>query len=309
MSSKKRLQEEIAPYFESDTPITDVTKTGHPKSKVLFPLGRLSTAERRRFLQTEQGRAAAKTKENLSRIEDTGEYAPPRAQIAREIGLGRGTQDITDADVADLLEYIGKTEYLKRSEGGQIKPRGVGKALRGWGNKEKRQKGGQIMTKRNRMSRVGLSPAEEARAGTQSEAERRRYNKGGDVKVAGRGSKKGKPSRPKPQKPPKMFAQDGGRVLSMRELNEILKRFRDQERSGQSQEDLYRDVDDVVTEERRPPIPKAHELIKSVKRPLRRKKGGKLKQGYDARKLVRRAKGGPIGIRAALRGHGAVRKS
>ena len=266
LSSKKRLQEEIAPYFESDTPITDVTKTGHPKSKVLFPLGRLSTAQRRRFLQTEQGRAAAKTKENLSRIEDTGEYAPPREQIAREIGLGRGTQDITDADVADLLEYIGKTEYLKRSEGGQIKPRGVGKALRGWGNKEKRQKGGQIMTKRNKMSHVGLFPAEEARAGTQSEAKRteefkkkrptggyirqikpnmsyadfkkmrpdvditekgfidmrdnlgkkkqrlKKYKKGGDVKVAGRGSRKGKPSKPKPQKPPKMFAQHGGMV-------------------------------------------------------------------------------------------------
>ena len=203
---------------------------------------------------------------------------------------------------------------------------------------EGKKGGGQVMTKKNRMSRVGLSPAEEARSGTQSEAKRRRYAKGGGVTRAAK----------------TVSAQDGGRVPSMREMNEILKRFRDQERSGQSQEDLYRDVDDVVTEARKPPIPKmrrirsartpqkAHELIKSVKRPLRRKKGGKLKQGYDARedeqlgmtrgpehdkdmsevarRKVARAtrkprgtygfkKGGGIGMGQALRGGGAVRKS
>jgi len=233
---------------------------------------------------------------------------------------------------------------------------------------EGKKGGGQVMTKKNRMSRVGLSPAEEARSGTQSEAKRRRYAKGGGVTRAAktvvspkallrnlRGAMKMSEVK-RSKKSPKVSAQDGGRVPSMREMNEILKRFRDQERSGQSQEDLYRDVDDVVTEARKPPIPKmrrirsartpqkAHELIKSVKRPLRRKKGGKLKQGYDARedeqlgmtrgpehdkdmsevarRKVARAtrkprgtygfkKGGGIGIGMgqALRGGGAVRKS
>ena len=193
---------------------------------------------------------------------------------------GRGTQDITDAETADLLEYIGKTEYLKRSEGGQIKPRGVGKALRGWGNKEKRQKGGQIMAKKNRMSRVGLSPAEETRAGTQSETERKRYKKGGDVKVAGRGSKKGKPSRPKPQKPPKMFAQHGGMVQGY---------------------DARKDEQLGMT--------RGPERDKDMSMAARRKVAKATRKPKGTYGLVRRAKGGPIGIRAALRGHGAVRKT
>ena len=40
------------------------------------------------------------------------------------------------------------------------------------------------------MSRVGLSPAEESRAGGLSEAKRRRYKKGGKVKKQGYNARK-----------------------------------------------------------------------------------------------------------------------
>jgi hypothetical protein len=142
------------------------------------------------------------------------------------------------------------------------------------------QEGGQVIPKKNRMSRVGLSPAEEARAGTEPEAERRRYNKGGDVKVAGRGSKKGKPSRPKPQKPPKMTAQHGGMVQGY---------------------DARKDEQLGMT--------RGPERDKKVSMAARREDARTTRKPKGTYGLVRRAKGGPIGVRAALRGHGAVRKT
>jgi len=128
------------------------------------------------------------------------------------------------------------------------------------------------MTKRNRMSRVGLSPAEEARAGTQSEAERRRYNK-----VAGRGSRKGKPSKPKPQKPPKMTAQHGGMVQGYD--------AREDEQLGMTRGPEH-DKDMSMAARRK------------VARATRKPRGT---YGFD--------KGGGIGMGQALRGGGAVRKT
>tara|TARA_R100000306_G_scaffold105_2_gene135 strand:+ start:114 stop:659 length:546 start_codon:yes stop_codon:yes gene_type:complete len=181
------------------------------------------------------------------------------------------------------------------------------------------------MPHKNRMSRIGLSPAEEARAGTQSEAKRTeefkkkrptggyirqikpnmsyadfkkmrpdvditekgfidmrdnlgKYKKGGDVKVAGRGSRKGKPSKPKPQKPfPKMFAQHGGMVQGYD--------ARKDEQLGMTR-GPERDKDMSMAARR------------NVARATRKPRGT---YGFK--------KGGGIGMGQALRGGGAVRKS
>jgi len=121
-----------------------------------------------------------------------------------------------------------------------------------------RKGGGQVIPKKNRMSRVGLSPAEEARAGTEPEAKRRRYKKGGDVKTA----------------------QHGGIVQGY---------------------DARKDEQLGMT--RGPERDKKMSMAgrRNVARATRKPKGT-----YG---LVRRARGGLIGVGAALRGYGAVRKT
>jgi len=192
----------------------------------------------------------------LRKYQGMGEGAARRA--VRKGGI----KNLGEKDFDGLLEFLEAEKQRAQDD------------FTGW------KGGGQIMAKKNRMSRVGLSPAEETRAGTQSETERKRYKKGGDVKVAGRGSKKGKPSRPKPQKPPKMFAQHGGMVQGYD--------AREDEQLGMT---------------------RGAERGKDMSMAARRKVAKATRKPKGTYGLVRRAKGGPIGIRAALRGHGAVRKT
>ena len=147
------------------------------------------------------------------------------------------------------------------------------------------------MPHKNRMSRIGLSPAEEARAGTQSEAKRRRYKRGGDVKpktktksketkiVWGQGPK-GPIDKPKPKpsrKPPKMTAQHGGMVQGYD--------AREDEQLGMTRGPEHdKDMSEVAR--------------RKVARATRKPRGT---YGFN--------KGGGIGMGQALRGGGAVRKS
>jgi hypothetical protein len=145
------------------------------------------------------------------------------------------------------------------------------------------------MTKRNRMSRIGLSSAEEARAGTQSEAKRRRYKKGGAVKPKTKpketkivwGNPTGPVDKPKPKpgkpKPPKMAAQHGGMVQGYD--------ARKDEQLGMTR-GPERDKDMSMAARR------------NVARATRKPRGT---YGFK--------KGGGIGMGQALRGGGAVRKS
>ena len=113
-----------------------VVEQGPPKSQVLFPPGRLSTAQRRRFAQTGQGKPVARTRQNPRGMVETGGYAPPRREIAEQM-RGGGKAD----DMEEILQMVKEGKLTLQKKGGQVrakkrsksKPRGVGKAMRGWG--------------------------------------------------------------------------------------------------------------------------------------------------------------------------------
>ena len=192
------------------------------------------------------------------------------------------------------------------------------------------------MPKKNRMSRVGLSPAEEARAGTQSEAKRRKYKKGGDI-AWGQGPK-GPIDKPKPKpsrKPSNKLARHGIFRPPEEEWYLFNPKF-----------DPYDSMEDRIREEMYDPPDYRRWNKTKTKRPsnkgnVRRVAKGGMVQGYDARKdeqlgmtrgpernkdmsmaarrNVARAtrkprgtygfnKGGGIGMGQALKGGGAVRR-
>tara|TARA_R100001132_G_scaffold12877_1_gene11880 strand:- start:100 stop:1044 length:945 start_codon:yes stop_codon:yes gene_type:complete len=107
---------------------------GPVKSKVLLPKN-LSAAQRRRFALTGQGKPVPRTRKNRRGMVDTGLYAPPRKQVAEQMRPGGANESIED-----IMEMVKAGKLTVQQSGGQIKPRGVGKATHGWGSVSKGRK-------------------------------------------------------------------------------------------------------------------------------------------------------------------------
>lgn len=99
-----------------------------------------------------------------------------KSKTVKKVAKTKGRKKLTDAEIFEKLKQTMTDAEIKEMLGSPVTDPKTGVSSHKRGGVVKKNKGGKI-TKRNMgggMSRVALSPAEEARAGVLSEAARRR---------------------------------------------------------------------------------------------------------------------------------------
>ena len=140
--------EKLKYFNEFGERIYNPVEEGPPLSKVKLPTG-LSQAQKRRLKMTGQAKSVAKSSKYPEGIKGTGEYAPPASYIHDMMG-DRFKEGVTEPQVKELMELVESGKLTLKKKGGSIKskktkrksaskPRGVGKAMRGWGATMKRR--------------------------------------------------------------------------------------------------------------------------------------------------------------------------
>ena len=126
-------------------PFAQRVEQGPPSSKIPPPLrSEQSPAQvRRRVMQGLQGIT------HKGETKDIGQFTDTAEGVAEKMGIG-GKGGITNDHIADVMEMVERGDLTLKKKGGSIKskktkrksaskPRGVGKAMRGWGATMKRR--------------------------------------------------------------------------------------------------------------------------------------------------------------------------